>query len=419
MINWMSWVLWQIVSERNCKNNSLPPEVTKVMFLKKFFSKKGIKRYAYHIVFIMSLIMLTALVAWWAVFLHNSIEESYMLRYEGLIQKAQFHAVSLGHSKSPPPGIGILSRDIRLEIVAKKDAGPHSRQLIPFWKNLYVQPAAAYLEKIAKKRKSRIFMIYGESSLMVLLILISGLMIYRMYLLEHRTTTELHQFWNRISHEMKTPITGLKAFLETIRDQDLEREEMLPLVDLALQQVMRQQQLAENMLVGQKLRKKGLNIQVTPIALCSFVRSYVEHHSIGLSGSNVTLTLPESGDIIAKGDNEAIRVIFDNIVDNAVKYGGSDIKLSIIVETTGKKVLVRFKDNGPGFCPHMKKIIFDAYKRLKDELPGETHGTGMGLHISKQLARKMGGDLIADSNGKETGAEFILSLALKRRKKNE
>ncbi|MCP4215602.1 MAG: HAMP domain-containing histidine kinase [bacterium] len=384
------------------------------MLIRNIFSKKGLKRYAYHAVFILSLITLTTLVTWWSIFLHSSVREKYQLRFESLLQIAQIHALSLGHNKTKHPDLGIFPTDQRLEIVPKQSAGPHAFELVPYWKNHFIQPAAPYLKLFSKKRKRRLVMIYGESGLLVFLILISGLMIYRMYLLERRTTTELHQFWSRVSHEMKTPITGIKAFLETLRDQDLEKEEMAPLVELALQQVDRQQKLAENMLVGQKIRKRGLDLHVAPIALCSYVRHYVENHSIRLSAGNVHLSLPSDEDIRVKGDNEAIRVIFDNITDNAVKYGGTDLELSITVETKGKKAAVRFKDNGPGFCPDMRKNIFGAYKRLKSDTPGVSQGTGMGLHISRELARKMNGDLEAYSAGTGKGAEFVLYLALKR-----
>ena len=72
-------------------------------------------------------------------------------------------------------------------------------------------------------------------------------------------------------------------------------------------------------------------------------------------------------------------------------------------------------DNGPGFSPAMTQNIFQAYKRLNSELPGQQQkGTGMGLYLSRQLAKKMEGRLMAHSEGRGKGAQF--KLILKRKK---
>ena len=65
-------------------------------------------------------------------------------------------------------------------------------------------------------------------------------------------------------------------------------------------------------------------------------------------------------------------------------------------------------DNGSGFDPKLSHNIFDAYRRFTGELPENVHGTGMGLHISRQLARKMEGDVEASSEGKGNGAQLVL-----------
>ncbi len=378
-------------------------------------NRKWLKRNTYHFVFIISLFMLSTLVSWWAVFIYRSVNETYQFRLQGMMQSAQLHAFTLGHSRHIRPVAGGFGHDRRLEIVkaseAMKDDGDLcSYNLGPYWPAFSIQPSAGYLAKIVKEHRSRRVMIIGESSLLVLLILVSGFMIYRMYWLERRTTSELHEFWSRVSHEIKTPITGLKAFLETLRDQELDREELNPLIDLSLKQVERQQMLAENMLVGQKLRKRGMDILLVPVDLVEYAHNYLENHSLKIVGNHVDLKVPEGETIIANGDREALRIIFDNITDNALKYTGVDLQLSIIIQKSDSRYTVSFIDNGPGFDPGIKDNIFGAYKRLKGELPGGPHGTGMGLYISRKLARKMGGDLTASSEGKGKGAQFTLYL---------
>lgn len=370
------------------------------------------KRQVFHLVFISSLLALTTLVAWWAVFINRSIEESHYFKIESAIQNVQTFAFFMKHSNAFRPKVGTFAHDRRLEVVTSRDkTNVHAEHLMPAWEGYWLQPGNAWLKDVEERHRRRRIMITGESSLLLVLILVSGFMIYRMYWLEKRTTRELHEFWSRVSHEIKTPITGLKAFLQTLWDQPLSREEMEPLLKLALRQVERQKQLAENMLMGQKLKRRGEGMEITTLNLCDFFQQYLEEYSPFPGDDSIFFTCPESGKISALADAEALRIIVDNIVDNAVKYAGPIPELSISVEKQGKKALVVFEDNGPGFEEGTEENIFKAYKRLGTELPKGRHGTGMGLYISRQLARKMGGDLTAQS--KQTGARFTLSLHIK------
>jgi two-component system OmpR family sensor kinase len=115
-------------------------------------------------------------------------------------------------------------------------------------------------------------------------------------------------------------------------------------------------------------------------------------------------------DIKIRADAHAVRTILDNIVDNAVKYCPPGLVLKVRVFTEGRKAVVEISDNGPGFASDMAEKIFEAYKYRADQLPGTNHGTGMGLCISRKLARRMGGELKASGKKGDTGARFLLFL---------
>jgi signal transduction histidine kinase len=379
------------------------------------------KRQTYHFVFISSLFALTLLVTWWAIFLYQSVNQTYETKLEGARHGVYSYSLFLGHNPVKQPKEGPYPRDSRLEIVhAHSKPREISTELLPYWKNWWLQPKAEFLDQLIDKRNRQRLMVIGESGFLLLLILVSGLMIYRMYWLEKRTTQELHELWSRVSHEIKTPITGVKAFLETLQSQSLSQEEMAPLLELALKQVDRQQQLTENMLVGQKLKRRASGIKLKRLPIRAYLQSYIEKHPFQLAGGDLTLACPgdDVNSPIVFADPEALRIIFDNLIDNARKYGGDQVKIDICLEQKGKRAVISFIDNGPGFSPQMAENIFKAYKRLGNELPGkEQKGTGMGMYISRRLAKKMKGSLTAHSQGIGEGAHFILSLKALRKEK--
>jgi signal transduction histidine kinase len=376
------------------------------------------KRQTYHFIFISSLLALTMLVTWWAIFLYQSVNQTYETKLEGAHHGVYSYSLFLSHNAVIKPQAGPYSRDNRLEIVhAHAQPGPIATELLPYWKNWWLKPKEQYLNQLIDKRNRQRLMVIGESSFLLLLILMSGLMIYRMYWLEKRTTQELHELWSRVSHEIKTPITGVKAFLETLQSQPLSRQEMAPLLELALKQVDRQQQLSENMLVGQKLKRRASGIKLKQLPIRAYLQSYIEKHPFHLSGGKLSLSCPgdEVSSPIVSADPEALRIIFDNLIENARKYGGDQVSIDICLEQRGKWANISVQDNGPGFEPGMAGNIFKAYKRLGNELPGkEQKGTGMGMYICRRLAKKMKGTLTAQSQGIGKGARFILALKLTR-----
>jgi len=118
----------------------------------------------------------------------------------------------------------------------------------------------------------------------------------------------------------------------------------------------------------------------------------------------------EDGDVFVYADEYRLGVILDNIVDNALKYCSPGLILQIGMKVEKRKAIVVIEDNGPGFPSHLKDNIFQAYRHLSPELPKGKHGAGIGLYISRQLARSMGAELKAESRGSGQGAVFFLAL---------
>ena len=140
------------------------------------------------------------------------------------------------------------------------------------------------------------------------------------------------------------------------------------------------------------------------------VQDFLDEHRIILPDNDLKFSVqcPPETEVLA--DPDALRVILENLTDNALKYGGKEPELTYTIAAADRHALITISDRGIGFNPASAGQIFEAYERLSEEQPQGKHGTGMGLYLSRRLARRMGGDLTAHSDGPATGASFTLSL---------
>jgi len=105
-----------------------------------------------------------------------------------------------------------------------------------------------------------------------------------------------------------------------------------------------------------------------------------------------------------------VRVVLENLLDNARKYGGGKVELSDV--THGAKWRLEVKDQGQGFLMTDAERLFEPFERGGGT--GVAHGSGLGLYISRQLARRMQGELTATSDGLGKGSTFALELPVAR-----
>lgn len=376
--------------------------------------KDLLKIHGYHFIFILSLLCLASLVAWWTVFIHNSIRVQRSLQYKSLESTLTLLSFRAGMDRAHPPEPGVLKEDTRFEIVpCNSTAGKLSVLLLPYWPGYFLRPQPAALQQIEAEFHRRKVMLIGESSVLIFVVFIATFFLYQYIQLERKTAHEVKELWGRLTHEIKTPITGIKAFLESLKNQSLRPEELPPYVDMALKQVQEQEKIAENILAGYHLRSVDASLTLTRVSLKEFLRRTLSSHPIRLSDAKAHFHFPEKKDVFVLADECALKVIFDNIADNAMKYASPGLVLTIAAETEKNAAVVSFLDNGPGFPKGREKDVFRAYKFLGRNRFSSQSGSGMGLFISQQLARKMGGDLKAVAQKGKQGVllQLVLNLA--------
>jgi signal transduction histidine kinase len=373
---------------------------------------KRIRKYDF--LFGLTLLALAALGTWWSIFFMRSVELEKKAQLSELIHASTVTALMLGHGNQKPE-LGPLAGPMPLEIIAAEsfEEGMIFAPAVPNFPQIGVRARPSAVAEIESKLQRRRFMLIGEGGLLVLLLAVLTFMLYRLAGQERRHMRRMEAFVASVSHEMKTPITGIKSMLQTFAEDRVPRAEAQRLFGLGIKEAERLEHMIENVLISGHLRRTGFQLQLQPIELRQLLEGFIEHRQRYLIEHPEAIQLDwqaERPDLSVSGDGNALHLVLENLTDNAFKYGGQTPQVTIRVTQKTETVEITVEDQGIGFSPEKAAKLFIPFKRALDEKAAAQHGTGLGLSIAFALARRMAGDLTAKSDGPGKGSRFTLSL---------
>ena len=214
------------------------------------------------------------------------------------------------------------------------------------------------------------------------------------------------QFLASVSHEIRTPLTSVLGFASLMKqDPDqLSTEEGREIIELIEQQALEVSDLVEDLLVAARAEIDAINVHKVDTNLAAEIQSVLSAR-LGEQQSDIFVAASPAHRAIA--DPTRVRQIIRNLLTNALRYGGEQI--TITTHRDGSEVLVVFSDNGDGIPAELRRRLFDPYERGNDGMM-KPESIGLGLAVSRQLARLMDGDLTLRSD--LGGAAFQLSLPM-------
>jgi len=134
----------------------------------------------------------------------------------------------------------------------------------------------------------------------------------------------------------------------------------------------------------------------------------VRHH---IQPGAIQLEAHDDGPLVVRGDAEELRTVITNLLDNAVKYSGQEVRITVSVAAPSPdSIWVRVQDRGVGIPKKQLKRIFNRFYRVQARGLKPVKGTGLGLYIVRTIARAHGGRVFAQSEGEGHGATFTLEL---------
>jgi signal transduction histidine kinase len=219
-------------------------------------------------------------------------------------------------------------------------------------------------------------------------------------------------FVNMASHELKTPITSMKLYVDTLlmrlkKTDDAKAQKILAGIK---GQTERLQELVNDLLDVSRLQTGKLTFHKEQFRLDTLINETIEGLQ-GMTNKQELVFVNKKTAVNVLADRFRIYQVLTNLITNAVKYSPSGSKITITLQKEAGKVVVSVKDTGIGIAKDQHKKIFDRLYQVTDMQEKTFPGFGMGLYISKEIIKRHRGTIWVESE-KGKGATFSFSLPL-------
>jgi len=246
-------------------------------------------------------------------------------------------------------------------------------------------------------------------------LLIAGMIVNTSFLIREIRRNEQHDsFINAVTHELKTPIASIRLYLQTLQHRDVDEAQRSEFYRLMLDDTDRLMGTVDQVLKAGEAGHKRQDRRI-PVDFSELVRECVEvaraSHHLPPESLRYEKSVNHGAAAGVLGDSEELRAAVSNVLDNAVKYSGDHVDISVRLDTPDeKRVTLSVRDQGVGVPAEELKRIFRRFYRVSNRSQSHVKGTGLGLFIVRAIAHKHGGRVFAESEGEGRGTRVVLEL---------
>lgn len=230
---------------------------------------------------------------------------------------------------------------------------------------------------------------------------------------EYRLDNMRKEFVANVSHELKTPITTIKSYTETLMMGDIDQDISLNFLHIINDECNRMNRLVKDLLQLSNLDFKKTVWKKEATDINSFIGDIVKKLSLSFAEKKQTYSLEAGRDLPqVEIDRDAIEQVVLNIISNAIKYTEEEGRIDITTESTDNFIRIAVKDNGIGIPEEDLDRIFERFYRVEKGRSRELGGTGLGLAIAREIIRGHNGLIsISSQYGRGTLVDIRLPLA--------
>ncbi|MDR1676307.1 MAG: HAMP domain-containing histidine kinase, partial [Tannerella sp.] len=227
---------------------------------------------------------------------------------------------------------------------------------------------------------------------------------------QEKTRRVKQEMTGNITHELRTPVTGIRGCLETILEHQLEPEKKDYFIRSAYHQVLSLSELIRDMSQITQMEEAPHSFKSENIRITDLLDNLKNDLEIPLKEKNIRMDWDIAADVIVKGNGNLLYSIFRNLTDNVIRYAGTDIRILVSKYSEDSHFYYfSYFDNGAGIPEQHLNRIFERFYRISEGRTRDTGGSGLGLSIVKNAVAFHRGTIVA-KNRSGGGLEFLFKL---------
>jgi two-component system phosphate regulon sensor histidine kinase PhoR len=216
-------------------------------------------------------------------------------------------------------------------------------------------------------------------------------------------------FIANVSHELRTPLTSIQGYTETLLDGGQESDHSREFLEIIRKNAARMSRLTEDLLTLARVESGEQRFDVRPVSPAELLQEAVQSFQELARAQGVELKVENTTAADVNADREAVHQVFSNLIDNALKYGGTGGAIILGAQPCARGVEFYVQDSGPGIPSEHLPRLFERFYRVDKARSRESGGTGLGLAIAKHIVLAHGGAITAESELNH-GSRFLFTL---------
>jgi signal transduction histidine kinase len=247
-------------------------------------------------------------------------------------------------------------------------------------------------------------------------LIITGVVLNTVFLVrEIRRNEQQDRFINAVTHELKTPVASMRLYLETLQTREIDDAKRKEFYGVMLADNERLLRTIDQVLHAGRIGSGQKQAIRSPVEVRTIVQECLtaarSYHHLPEGSLNYKESIASGQQAKVLGDMEELKTAVSNLIDNAIKYSGDQVRVLVeVAATDARHVAIRVRDEGVGIPQSELKRIFKRFYRIPGTIAKRVNGTGLGLFIVRTVAKRHGGRVFAESAGVNQGSTITLQL---------